>query len=257
MRMLSKGRTKVAVLTVQPADPANPTVAELDGGIPNAADYIPSSMWTFGAGDPTTVDDTPLSSQATANVPDEATYDLGFGVYRMFAADGTFDPVEDALFEATKVMGTTLWVYARKTGKLSTEAWADGDEFYLGGEVQTSSPKNVDEGNIKYEVPLFAQRMYEFGTVGAATAPTVTGVAAPGGTLPTAGGENFTISGNGFTPDVTGVTVGGVAATGVTYINGHTIVATAPAHAAGEVDVIVTTPAGSSATSALSKVTYV
>ena len=43
MRMLSKGRTKVAFLTVKPVDVANPTVAELNGGIPNAADFIPSS----------------------------------------------------------------------------------------------------------------------------------------------------------------------------------------------------------------------
>ncbi len=256
MRMLSKGRTKVAFLTVKPVDVANPTVAELNGGIPNAADFIPSSLWTWRAGDPSTEDDTPLSRQFTAQVPNEATYDLSAGVYRGFAANGSYDPVEDALFEAMKVMGTTLWGYARKTGKLSTEDWADGDEFYLGGEVMTSNPKEVDTGMIKFEVPLYAQDMYEFGTVGAAAAPTVTDVVAPGGTLPTAGGENFTVAGTGFTPDVTGVTVGGVAATGVTYVNGHTIVATCPAHAAGEVDVIVTTPAGSSATSAASKVTY-
>jgi hypothetical protein len=161
MRMLSKGRTKVAVLTTAPVDPAAPTVAELTAGI-DAADFIPSSMWTWTAGDPNTVDDTPLSSPGASETPDEATYDLNFGVYRGFAALGGFDATEDALFQAVKVMGTTLWIYARKTDKMSTEAWEAADEIFLGGEVQTSSPKNVDEGNVKYDIALFPQRMYEF-----------------------------------------------------------------------------------------------
>jgi hypothetical protein len=167
MRMLSKGRTKVAVLTTKPADPAKPTVTELEAGI-EASCKIPSSMWTFSAGDPTTETDSPLCVESDNEVPVADTYDTSFGVYREFAADGGFDPLEDALFEATKVRGTTLWIYARKTDKLSKDAWEADDEIYLGGELITGTPKNVEGGFIKFEVPLFAQNMHNFIKAGAA-----------------------------------------------------------------------------------------
>jgi hypothetical protein len=75
-------------------------------------------------------------------------------------------------------------------------------------------------------------------------APTITSVAPGAGT--TAGGTTLIITGTGFS-GATAVTIGGTAAT--TYIiNSDTqITATAPAHAAGTVDVVVTTPGGASA----------
>ncbi|WP_246700860.1 IPT/TIG domain-containing protein [Rhodopseudomonas sp. BR0M22] len=60
---------------------------------------------------------------------------------------------------------------------------------------------------------------------------------------PTSGGMSVTISGTNFT-GATAVTIGGAAATGVTVVNATTITATTPAHAAGSVDVVVTTPGG-------------
>jgi plastocyanin len=53
-----------------------------------------------------------------------------------------------------------------------------------------------------------------------------------------AGGTQITISGTGFESGAT-VTVGGVAATNVTFVNSATITATTPPHAAGSVDVVV------------------
>lgn len=161
MRMLSAGRTKVAVLTTKPANIAAPTVTELAAGI-DAAPKIPSSMWNWSVGDPNTEDDTPLSQASANEVPIENTFDLSFGVYREFDPAGGFDATDDALFEAVKEFGTTLYIYARKSDKLSTEAWAAADEIYLGGTVTTSTPKNVDGGYIKYEVPLYPQEMYTF-----------------------------------------------------------------------------------------------
>lgn len=66
------------------------------------------------------------------------------------------------------------------------------------------------------------------------------------GTGLAAGGTAVTITGAGFT-GATGVTVGGTAATAVVVVNTNTITCTTPAHAAGTVDVRVTTPKGSSA----------
>jgi hypothetical protein len=63
------------------------------------------------------------------------------------------------------------------------------------------------------------------------------------------GGEQLTITGTAgtFGSWVTGVTVGGVAATNVVVVNDTTITCTSPAHAAGAVNIVVTGSEGDSA----------
>ena len=73
-------------------------------------------------------------------------------------------------------------------------------------------------------------------------APTVTAVSPPAG--PVAGGTLVTLTGTGLT-GTTGVTFDGVAATGVTVVDATTLTALTPGHAAGAVDVSVTTVGGS------------
>ena len=72
--------------------------------------------------------------------------------------------------------------------------------------------------------------------------PTVTNVNPSQG--PTAGGTSVTLTGMNF-GGASGVTFGGNAATNVTVVSATSITATTPAHAAGAVDVVVTTGAGS------------
>jgi hypothetical protein len=72
-------------------------------------------------------------------------------------------------------------------------------------------------------------------------APTFTSIAPAAG--PTAGSTPVTITGTNLT-GATGVTFGGTPATGITVVNVNTITATTPAHAAGTVNVVVTTPGG-------------
>src|SRR3989441_861944 len=84
--------------------------------------------------------------------------------------------------------------------------------------------------------------------------PTVTGVSPTSG--PTSGGTAITISGTTFDPTAT-VTVGGTAATGVSFVNATQINATTPAHAAGIADVIVTVAGQPSATSPSDQFTYI
>jgi hypothetical protein len=67
--------------------------------------------------------------------------------------------------------------------------------------------------------------------------PTISGISPASG--PTAGGTSVTITGIGFVAGAT-VTIGGASATGVTVVSAITIIATAPAHAAGVVNVVVT-----------------
>ena len=77
--------------------------------------------------------------------------------------------------------------------------------------------------------------------------PTVTGVSPTAG--PTAGGTTVAIAGTGFS-GATGVYFGLSAASSYTVNSPTSITATAPAGSAGTVDVTVTTPGGTSATSA-------
>ena len=65
----------------------------------------------------------------------------------------------------------------------------------------------------------------------------------------TTGGTSVVITGTDFT-GATAVTFGGTAATGYVVDSDTQITATSPAHAAGTVDVQVTTPDGTSANSA-------
>jgi len=73
---------------------------------------------------------------------------------------------------------------------------------------------------------------------------------------PAAGGTSVTVTGLNFT-GATAVSFGGVAATEFTVNSAKSITARAPTHAAGTVDVTVTTPAGMSPASAGDKFTYI
>lgn len=85
------------------------------------------------------------------------------------------------------------------------------------------------------------------------TTPIVVAVAPAGGGI--AGGTLVTVTGGYFT-GATAVKFGLTAATSFTIVDSTRIVAVAPAHAAGQVDVTVTTPSGTSATSAADQFTY-
>jgi hypothetical protein len=87
-----------------------------------------------------------------------------------------------------------------------------------------------------------------------APAPVVSSVSPSSGS--TAGGTSVTISGSNFT-GATGVSFGGVAASSFSVVSGSQITAVSPARAAGQVDVVVRTPAGSSVVSSASRFTFV
>ena len=85
-----------------------------------------------------------------------------------------------------------------------------------------------------------------------AAGPTVTAVAPPGG--PLAGGNTVTVTGTGLT-GATQVTFGGVPGTGISGSD-TSLTVTAPAHVAGTVDVLVTTPVGTSSNTAADDYVY-
>jgi hypothetical protein len=84
-------------------------------------------------------------------------------------------------------------------------------------------------------------------------APTITGVSPRAG--PLGGGQTVTITGTNFI-GATAVKFGTTNATSFTVVNATTITAHTPAHAAGLVDVRVTTPSGTSAVVAADHYTF-
>jgi hypothetical protein len=87
--------------------------------------------------------------------------------------------------------------------------------------------------------------IFPVGTTPPPAAPTISTVSPTTGT--TAGGTVVTITGTGFQSGAT-VTFGGTAASSVTFNSSTKLTATAPAHAAGSVSVVVTNPGGLNAT---------
>ncbi len=161
-KSLADGHIKLAVLTTQPANPGAPLVSELNLGI-NAACRVLGSDFLWTATDSDKVAEKALCDINNINALGPSNYSAGLSIFRYFnAGTGVADPTEDSLFTATKVKGTNLWIYARKTGKLETAAWAAGDEIYLGGQVITDAPQEPSDlgGYLKKRIPLEPQSMY-------------------------------------------------------------------------------------------------
>lgn len=173
-KSLAEGHTKVAVLTTKPLDPENPTEDELEAGI-NAACNILASDFLFTATDSDKVGEKALCDTNNANALGASNFQAGMTPFRYFdATTGLPLPLtEDKLFEAMKVKGTELWIYARKDGNLEEEPWAAGQEIYLGQHVITDEPQAPSEqaGYVKFRVPMESQKGWPFIEVAPAAGP--------------------------------------------------------------------------------------
>lgn len=246
-KSLADGTIKLAILTIKPASPLAPTVAELTAGI-DASCRILSSDYLLGPTDSDKIAEKELCKAGNSNALGPSNYQGALTPFRYWnTTTDVSDPTEDAVFQALKVKGTTLYLYERQTSKLSTEAWANGDEV-AGYEVLTDTPQKPSEtgGYIKRRVPLEVQDAYLNATVGGGI-PVVTSLAPITG--PAAGGTDVLLRGSGFS-GATVVKFGTTNATAIIVVDDEAIVATSPAHAAGAVNVTVTTPAGVSTSTA-------
>lgn len=123
-----------------------------------------------------------------------------------------------------------------------------GDPLAIGGSGWVSEPA-ISYGQYYLSAPggalstTFANPSYCFSVeaFSFSTVPVIASVTSNVGN--SIGGDTVTISGSLFT-GATGVTFGGVSATGLVVVNDSTITVTTPSHAAGAVDVAVTIPAG-------------
>lgn len=161
-KSLADGKLKVTFLTVKPADPAAPTVAELNAGI-DASCAILDSDFTWTAADSDKFNENALCEDANVNSLGRSNYTVGFTAFKYFdSTTKNSHATEDKLLAAVAEKGTTLWGYVRQTAKKSTEGWAVDDEIYLGGEVLTDELQQPSDmgGYTKRRCPLEMQVAY-------------------------------------------------------------------------------------------------
>lgn len=137
-------------------------------------------------------------------------------------------------------------IYRCKTNGNLTGTF-DENAFWITGAKGVGLPR-VSDSNL-YD---FVQNE-QVTAIGAGT-PTVSSVTPTGGAA--AGGTAVTVNGSNLT-GATAVNFGATAATSVVVVNPGQITCVAPAHAAGQIDVTVVTPVGTSSTNAGDHFTYV
>ena len=119
-------------------------------------------------------------------------------------------------------------------------------------------PKLPLQNGVQYSVALTVNGVpytWSF-TVGATLLPPLAITRVSPNKGPLAGGTSVTINGTGFATGVTGVMFGATPAAGFSLVNDTTVSAVSPAHAAGAVDVTVTTAAGTTNISPADQYTF-
>lgn len=166
MKSLADGHEKVTILTTAPAVPGAPTAAELNAGI-DASLAILASDWNFA---PTPSES--FNERAVGEVDNPEAFGVSNGqfgatIFRQFdAGTGQVDDTADVVFAAVKVKGTTVWVYARESGKLASADWEDDDEIRYGAEVLTDTPTKPGQGGyVKGRVEGKVQKSYPFASL--------------------------------------------------------------------------------------------
>lgn len=173
-RSLADGKTKFTLLTAKPDNPQAPTATELNNGI-DASCVVMSSDFQFGATASDKVNEGALCEDTNAQVSGRSNFVSTFTVFRYFDSSGQPATSEgDDAFAAVKTKGTTLYAYARKTPKKSTEDWADSDEIYLGAQLLTDNltPPSDLGGYIKWTQAADVQAAWPFITVGGGSSST-------------------------------------------------------------------------------------
>ena len=192
---------------------------------------------------------TTVGGESATNSADE------FGYGAVAPSVSKVEPVEGPLAGGTKVTITGTNFTGAKEVKFGTVE-AKSFTVVSATSIMAESPAGVSAATVNVFVKTVGGQS---ATVSAddftyVAAPTVTKVAPVEG--PVAGGTKVTITGTHFT-GAKEVRFGSVAATSVVVVSAGSITATAPAGAAGPVDVTVTTVGGTSALSSADQYTYV
>lgn len=169
VRVLADKNIKLTFLTTKPVNVESPTAAELNAvGAIDASCLVDYDSFKWSASASEQIGERLLCEGTASQTPGVGNYDLNVTVFRFFtdAVGGGFDTAGDKLFAALKAKGATVYGYARRMDKRYSMPWAALDEIQLGGEMVTDTPQaSTNEGSIKYNVPLSARQMVDFGKV--------------------------------------------------------------------------------------------
>ena len=137
---LADGKTKFSVMTTAPADFKAPTVDWLNSGIEEAGCRILKDDFKLGMTGAEEVSESPLCRPGKGTAFGADQYEGELTIFRYFdlatgkfeaTTPGTPGEVGDAVFQAHKVKGTTLWGAIRETSKDATDPWAEDDEVEI------------------------------------------------------------------------------------------------------------------------------
>ncbi|HEY1175509.1 MAG TPA: hypothetical protein VGF17_05080 [Phytomonospora sp.] len=173
-RSLADGHVKLSIMSTKPADPKNPTLAELNAGI-DAAQRILNSDFKLGPVASDTVDEKAIGQEGNVKVLTTSNFEANMTPFRYFntstgvAETGTGGEIGDGVFQALKVKGSRVWVAKRFTSKKSTEPWAATDEVETYEVVTDNAADAEASGYIKKNVPMTVEDAWLNGTVAAGT----------------------------------------------------------------------------------------
>jgi hypothetical protein len=157
-KTIAEERIKLVALTVAPANPAAPTIAELTAT--GAVDLSCKVLFSDFRLSPTasdTVSEPALCEGGNSSVPGKSNYEGSLTLFRFLDEDGKPVVTEDAGWDLLKTKGADLWLYKR-IGPRFDEPYTAGQEIE-GYHVLTDLPQDPTDfsGYIKKTIPLFVQ----------------------------------------------------------------------------------------------------
>ena len=153
-KRLADTNLALIALATRPADPAAPTVAELEAGI-RCECAINKSDYKLGPTGSSTISEQELCKAGEAKDWGPAAFEGQLTCFIYHNADGTRNEHENKVYNLFKTKGTVLHLYQRE-GKPYADAIVAGDvvDHY---EVSTDTPQAPDDrfsGYIKRTIPL-------------------------------------------------------------------------------------------------------
>lgn len=154
-KTIADGHILLTALTTKPADPRNPTVAELTAG-QKISCHILKSDYQLGATGQATVSEIEMCKTGEGQAPGAISRAGVLTIPRYLDPEtGKPDAEADFVYEMFKTPGTTLYLYERE-GPVESQEWAAGDvaDYYEVGTLVPIKPSDRFTGYQKRTVNL-------------------------------------------------------------------------------------------------------